>query len=163
MENPNVSDVELEIIDEQYKGDIEFYNKVNDASNQGIPLFTKNDLYIPFILDKLFRYFCIVNKVTKSRMKTALNNYLTYLKLDSPSKKNTSWTNLLKLIKGDKNKNGLTFASMQHLMSNYFGYSIVEVKVELYSPAKKETLILSTSDIEKYLKEKGLPNDRNIR
>lgn len=150
--NGNVQDVELDIIKDQFHGDLDFYKGIERAVDTGPPIFKKEDLYIPFPLDKLFRYFCILKSVSKNKLKTAMMNYLRHIRLDNPAKVNHEWTNLLKTVCKAQTKNGLTFAHARRLFSHYLGYNIVDIQFTLYSPANKEEIKISLSDVEDFLK-----------
>lgn len=151
--------VQDKIIEQSFGGDIDLYKSILEADSVGEPVYKLEDMYTPHVFDRLLRFFMLKKNVTRLLLKKALFSYYRYMGILDSSAINTHWTNLQKMIglSGNYgNKNGLTYTHFQHIISNILGYSIVDVKLTLYNSASKETIEVSSAEINKYLSEQQI-------
>lgn len=141
----------------QFDSDLDLYKNISEASNVGAPMFDEHDLYeTKSVLHRLLRFFFIKKKITNHRLKTASANYDKFMQIESINTINTNWTNIIKILKSGKYKNGLTYNKLNHILSNILGYAITDVKITTQNVYTKEEVIVSLSEIEEYLKNKRM-------
>lgn len=137
----------------QFNSDLDLYKDISEASNVGAPMFNDDDLYeTKSVLHRLLRFFFIKKKITTHRLKTASANYDKFMQIESISNINTNWTNIVKILKSEKYKNGLSYNKFNHILSNILGYMITDVKITTQNIFTKEEITISLSEIEEYLK-----------
>jgi len=158
-----LSEEDITKMQEQFGTEGDYYAQIMLASDIGAPVYTKGDISkVRGILDKLLRYFFIKKKISVNKFKMAVFSYCQYLGIGHPayvgSSENTEYTNIKRTITSDNSKYGLTFSTFRKVTNNILGYQIEDMTVKLRNVGTGESVTVSLSEINEYLKS----NDYNF-